>query len=575
MDLHDEHEIEGEPVRLSQQSQRLELITFEHDCTLRDEPHYLTNRIESPQSCAFRFREWFLIDPRHPQTVRYYTSSYLLRSELVRHIKSRYWFMIHPFSRFRFYWEIWLVLYTYALMLAVPFTIAFTGTMRRENYVYFIAAGVNLLSTAEIVVNCLTGFSTDQYYQHVRLGPWDVFVNYLKGMFVIDFIYAFPASLFARAFIRNEAALEVVLNVVSGLLLFKVVSLWKIWRYIINIFERFRFEMINYYKLRLILISGLFIHWCNCFYKIAATVVEDPQYGEDPLWDEHVKFLLNIDNGMMRRYGHCFSTVLYYLFVMSFGEIGIPTTVHGKVLGAVCIIVGICFQLYLILQFFKLTTMTNSTKRNYAESVSQLQAYMGMKQFPKEMANRLMFYYEKKFEKCYFDEDKILSTLSEPLRHQIDDHSAARFYTTVPVFKDVPRSLLLALVRNMEKEIYLPNDMIVKAGSVGSWICFIHTGSVAAYTQSGKEIFHLYDGDHFGEISLFLKNKRLLNVIAIEFTQIFVLRRKAFIELVPPENALYQRLEEKAKERMQQILLEEELYKSHLLMVDGGGAMTD
>lgn len=77
-------------------------------------------------------------------------------------------------------------------MLAVPFTIAFTGTMRRENYVYFIAAGVNLLSTAEIVVNCLTGFSTDQYYQHVRLGPWDVFVNYLKGMFVIDFIYAFP-----------------------------------------------------------------------------------------------------------------------------------------------------------------------------------------------------------------------------------------------------------------------------------------------------------------------------------------------------------------------------------------------
>lgn len=47
----------------------------------------------------------------------------------------------------------------------------------------------------------------------------------------------FQASLFARVFIRNEAALQVVLNVVSGLLLFKVVSLWKIWRYIINIFE--------------------------------------------------------------------------------------------------------------------------------------------------------------------------------------------------------------------------------------------------------------------------------------------------------------------------------------------------
>lgn len=65
--------------------------------------------------------------------------------------------------------------------------------------------------------------------------------------------------------------------------------------------------------------------------------------------------------------------------------------------------------------------------------------------------------------------------------------------------------------------------------------------------------------------------QRLVNVIAIEFTQIYVLRRKVFAEFIRPEHELHQRLETVAKERMQQTLLEEEQHKSHLLMADGGG----
>ncbi|XP_058446188.1 potassium/sodium hyperpolarization-activated cyclic nucleotide-gated channel 2-like [Malaya genurostris] len=541
--------------------------THIHDCSLKDEPHYLTNRISSPDSFAFRARTWFLIDPEHPQTKRFYSSSYMFRTELIRHIKSDYWFIIHPFSRFRFYWDIWLLFYFYGLMIATPLTIAFVKSLRHSSHLYYVTSIVDVLAGAELTINCITGYSTDKYYRNIRLSPWAIFKNYLSGMFVIDCLFAFPKCTLAKIFDMEE---KIILDAINVVLLLKLFSVRYIWIYLTNLFERFRIDMLKYYILRLMMISTLFLHWSVCFYKMMITVMDDPEVDFDEIWHTHVEYLRNVDNGIFERYGKCCSTVMYYVFPRSFGELGIPKTFFAKSVVAVCIAVGISFYFYLILQIYKLITIMSSTKRKYAEMISQLQAYMKMKQFPVEMKNRLLYYYEKKFEKCYFAEEKILQTLSNSLRNQIVDHNASRFFEQVFVLRDVPRHILLPLVRSMEKEIYLPNDMVIKAGTSTSKVYFIQYGSVAVYTQSGKEIGHISDGDHFGEIALFYKSKRLVNIVAIEFSKIFVLRRKVFLDLIPPESEFYQRLEQIAKERMQNVLLEEEQYKSHLLMVNAG-----
>ncbi|XP_029714936.2 potassium/sodium hyperpolarization-activated cyclic nucleotide-gated channel 4-like [Aedes albopictus] len=545
-------------------------VTYDHKCSLRDAPPILSSRFKSPESIGFKIRQWFLIDRDHPQTRRLYRSTYLFRTELTRHVKSDYWYTIHPFSKFRFFWDCWLLVYIYAILLIIPLVMSFAPSLMRGHHLYLLSAVVNVLASVEILVNCLTGSSRDKYHRNISLNPTRIFLNYLRGSFLIDFIFALPSALLAKAFTFEESWVKTTLNVLSALIVLKLVSVRLIWRYLMNIFERYKLEMIQYYVVRLILVSGLFIHWCICVYKLGVVIVENPEYGLDEPWDQHVEFLRDMDNGILNRYGKCFATVLFYLFVLSFGELGIPKTVHGKILAAICIVIGICFQMYLFLQFFKIIAIKSSSKRKYAAAISQLEAYMTMKQFPREMKNRLMYYYEKKFEKCYFAEDKIIETFSGPLRNQIIDNRAVRFYQKVPIFQGIPEHFLLLLARNMEKEIYLPNDMIMKAGTVGSAMCFIYSGSVAVYTQSGKETEHLHDGDHFGEIALFLKNKRLVNVIAIEFTQIFVLRRKVFAEFVRPEHELYQRFEKVAKERMQQTLLEEEQHKNHLLMENVG-----
>lgn len=58
----------------------------------------------------------------------------------------------------------------------------------------------------------------------------------------------------------------------------------------------------------------------------------------------------------------------------------------------------------------------------------------------------------------------------------------------VPILKDLPSSISTSIVPSLRQEIFLPNDIIVKAGTIGDCMYFIHCGTVAVYTPTGKEV---------------------------------------------------------------------------------------
>jgi CRP-like cAMP-binding protein len=50
---------------------------------------------------------------------------------------------------------------------------------------------------------------------------------------------------------------------------------------------------------------------------------------------------------------------------------------------------------------------------------------------------------------------------------------------------------------------------IIRAGSIGDCMFFIASGTVCVTTTNGRELCHLLDGDHFGEVALILKNNKV------------------------------------------------------------------
>nr|CAI5841127.1 unnamed protein product [Callosobruchus analis] len=79
---------------------------------------------------------------------------------------------------------------------------------------------------------------------------------------------------------------------------------------------------------------------------------------------------------------------------------------------------------------------------------------------------------------------------------------------------------------------------------------FIHFGTVAIYTRTGREICHLQDGAHFGEIALVFNETRIATVVAVTACELFKLKRTDFFEVIEPYPEQKQKIIHMALERL-------------------------
>lgn len=84
---------------------------------------------------------------------------------------------------------------------------------------------------------------------------------------------------------------------------------------------------------------------------------------------------------------------------------------------------------------------SRSSSRKYFEMLRELEEYMRHKQLPVSLQNRLLEYYEFKFQKSYFRESEILNILSGQLK-QVRSSSFVK-------------SLYFCLIYKLLRKIYL------------------------------------------------------------------------------------------------------------------------
>lgn len=87
----------------------------------------------------------------------------------------------------------------------------------------------------------------------------------------------------------------------------------------------------------------------------------------------------------------------------------------------------------------------------------------------------------------------------------------------------------------MRKVKYSKGDIILKEDSIGDAIYFIVSGKVKVYKAiEGEEVELgvLGTKDFFGEMSMFLQNKRSASVQALEDTEILLGSKNEFIETI-------------------------------------------
>lgn len=157
--------------------------------------------------------------------------------------------------------------------------------------------------------------------------------------------------------------------------------------------------------------------------------------------------------------------------------------------------------------------------------MSEVNEYMDYKKLPHLLRARITDYFENRYRGHYFDEDKILSQLSEVLRADLLHHNCHSLIkkvsvkqtfhfecvqegnsnervhpndVKVPFFKHADPYFVYDLIRRLRSEFYLPGDTIIKAGTIGDRMFFLQNGDVVVVLESGAMVAHLRDGAYFG-----------------------------------------------------------------------------
>ncbi len=107
---------------------------------------------------------------------------------------------------------------------------------------------------------------------------------------------------------------------------------------------------------------------------------------------------------------------------------------------------------------------------------------------------------------------------------------------TVPIFADLDQETLDRISDIMQKRSYPKNKMVLMEEDEGDTLFIIESGSVkiTRISEDGREVILsiLGEGEFFGEMAIFDGEARSANVVTLEDSQVFILKRADFLDLL-------------------------------------------
>jgi hypothetical protein len=157
--------------------------------------------------------------------------------------------------------------------------------------------------------------------------------------------------------------------------------------------------------------------------------------------------------------------------------------------------------------------------------------------------------------------DQVLADLPVSLRRVVTEEILEGSAEDIPLLREISFHLRSSLLMIVTAEVIHPGGVILPEGEIGNSIVFMISGR-ARIVQQGlddrEEWIRFGPGDHFGELSFFLRERRNCSVIAEDYVQAFILDRSAYEEIC--------RRDESFNEVLQNISSEGAAFRQKLLL---------
>nr|CAI5825612.1 unnamed protein product [Callosobruchus analis] len=488
-----------------------------------------------------KVKAWTMLCPNHPQSLVYYKSYAERRKEMTRHIVKYNNFIIHPFSLFMMYWEYFISILEIVSMFIFCVSNAYSWTVMTDNGPFLLRRYVDICTTIDVILRLFFVGYYDSKMNKSVLRRSTIIKHYSFTLFIPDILSSVNShfyALYELEIVEEDETNGTILRWTRLLVLTRFFRI-PIWFETLEcIKKRAGINVVASFCLRMLLLISIVLCTCYTLGLVFENAIEATYSTEEAKWQ-----YFNIT----RFYGVTTKVMMVYIKDIFDYEL-----IYGEIISVWCMATGFIVNVLFLATLMQAITRYLSITKNSERLLRESDQYLIHHQMPKNIRQRFSDYFQFKFQNRFYREDKINSMLSDVLKDQIMISITKEHVERVEFFKDLHEDVLVRLVRKLKLEIFLTGDVIVRSGDLGDVMYFINYGTVAVYTAAGKELCHLEDGAHFGEIALIFEGPRVATVAAVTPCELFVLSRNDYAESVEPYPAVKKKIEDLARSRMAQ-----------------------
>uniref|UniRef100_A0A8C9QR93 Hyperpolarization activated cyclic nucleotide gated potassium channel 4 n=1 Tax=Scleropages formosus TaxID=113540 RepID=A0A8C9QR93_SCLFO len=468
-------------------------------------------------------------------------------------VKSAGFWIIHPYSDFRFYWDLTMLLLMVGNLIIIPVGITFFKDEHTPPWIVFNVVS-DTFFLVDLVLNFRTGIVKEDNTE-IILDPQQIKVKYLRSWFVVDFISSIPVDYIFLIvetridsdFYKTARALRIV-RFTKILSLLRLLRLSRLIRYIHQWEEIFHMTYdLASAMVRIVNLIGMMLllcHWDGCLQFLVPMLQDFPP----DCWVSKNKM---VNDTWGQQYSYALFKAMSHMLCIGYGmypPVGMTDvwlTILSMIVGATCYAMFVGHATALIQSL-------DSSRRQYQEKYKQVEQYMSFHKLPADMRQRIHDYYEHRYQGKMFDEESILGELNEPLREEIINFNCRKLVASMPLFANADPNFVTSMLTKLRFEVFQPGDYIIREGTIGKKMYFIQHGVVSVLTKGNKET-KLSDGSYFGEICLLTRGRRTASVRADTYCRLYSLSVDNFNEVLEEYPMMRRAFETVALDRLDRI----------------------
>ncbi|KAM6968287.1 uncharacterized protein FYW47_006982 [Aplochiton taeniatus] len=470
-------------------------------------------------------------------------------------LKSAGAWIIHPYSDFRFYWDLLMLMLMMGNLIILPVGITFFKDENTPPWIIFNVVS-DTLFLVDLVLNFRTGIIKEDSTE-ILLDPRAIRQRYLKSWFLVDFVSSIPvdyiflmvdleAHLDSEVY-RTARALRIV-RFTKILSLLRLLRLSRLIRYIHQWEEIFHMTYdLASAMVRIVNLIGMMLllcHWDGCLQFLVPMLQDFPP-------DCWVSKNNMVNDTWGVQYSYALFKAMSHMLCIGYGAQA-PEGMTDVWLTMLSMIVGATCYAMFIGHATALIQSLDSSRRQYQEKYKQVEQYMSFHKLPADVRQKIHEYYEHRFQGKMFDEENILGELSEPLKEEIVSFNCRSLVANMPLFANADPNFVTAVLIKLRFEVFQPSDFIIREGTVGRKMYFIQHGRVGILTRGNKET-KLSDGSYFGEICLLTRGRRTASVRADTYCRLYSLSVDSFNEVLEEHPMMRRAFETVAVDRLDRI----------------------